>query len=364
MEQTDTELVNLAKSGDKAAFSLLVKRYQSMVKRIAIGMVVQEEIAQELAQEAILRAYLSLEQLRDPRRFKIWLYSIVLNLCRNYLRDRKTGVVSLDTIAEKQSAETICSINTVPDPQQLAEEQELNELIFDAFNKLSPKNRIAAVQFYSEQLTMQEIASNLGISIVAVKGRLHKARTQLKAQLKPLLFLIKPVETQELNQMKIDASLLKPGYSTDQKEGFYAEFYPNGKLSHFGCYTNQKPKGWILAIAQDSLNAKVESLRGEKKLVINYPEGLGVTVNENRHLQEKSTEEERFGHWLKTYIKKIYDDAEFALVCSFCGQDQHQVRLLIAGPPIIIGNDSVFLHICNDCVTICDEIIKEDSLNV
>ncbi|MBW4511930.1 MAG: sigma-70 family RNA polymerase sigma factor [Scytonematopsis contorta HA4267-MV1] len=361
MEQTDTELVKLAKSGDKAAFSLLVKRYQSMVRRIAIGMVAQEEIAQEITQEAILRAYLSLEQLREPRRFKNWLYSIVLNLCRNYLRSRKTGVVSLDTIADKQSAETICSINAVPDPQQLAEEQELNELIYDAFNKLSPKNRMAAVQFYSEELTMQEIALNLGISIVAVKGRLHKARTQLKEHLKPLLYLIKPAETQELKKMKMDASLLKPGYNTDQKEGFYAEFYPNGKLSHFGYYTNGKAKGWILALAQDSLNAKVESLQGEKKLVINYPEGFGTTVNENRHLQEKLTEEERFGHWLKSYIKKIYDDAEFPLVCSFCGQDQHQVRLLISGPPIIVGNDSVFLNICNDCVTICDEIIKENS---
>ncbi len=350
MEQTDTELVKLAQSGDKAAFSLLVKRYQSMVKRIAIGMVAQEDIAQELAQEAILRAYLSLQQLRDSKRFKNWLYSIVLNLCRNYLRARKTDFLSLDAIAEKQPTDTICSTNTVHDPQQLAEEQELNELILDAFNTLSPKNRMAAVLFYSEQLTMQEIASSLGISIVAVKGRLHKSRNQLKTQLKPLLFLIKSDKPQKFKKMKIDASLLKPGYSTDQKEGFYAEFYPNGQLSHFGYYTNGKPKGWVLTLAQGSLNAQVEIFRGGKNIVISYPQGLAVT--EKRRMLEESTEEERFCHWVKSYIKQIYDDAEFGLACSFCGQDQHEVQMLIAGPGV---------YICDDCVTICNEIIKESS---
>lgn len=356
MRQTDTELVKLAQSGDKAAFSLLVKRYQSMVKRIAIGMVVREDIAQELAQEAILRAYLSLQQLRDPKRFKNWLYSIVLNLCRNYLRDRKTDFLSLDAIAEKQSADTICSINAVPDPQQLAEEQELNELILGAFETLSPKNRIAATQFYSEQLTMQEIALSLGISIVAVKGRLHKARNQLRTELKPLLFLIKSVEPMELKKMKIDASLLRSGYSTDKKEGFYAEFYPNGKLSHFGYYTNGKPKGWVLTIARDALNAKVELIQGEESIVTTYPQGVNLTDGIKK-LEEFT--EEHFIKWLKSHLKSIYD-AELGLVCSFCRRHQNDVRLLIAGPIIQIGNESVRLHICDDCVTICNEIIKQD----
>ena len=68
--KTDSELVALARSGDKEAFGLLIERYQQMVKRIALDVVAQEEVARELAQEAILQAYLSLDHLRDNARFK------------------------------------------------------------------------------------------------------------------------------------------------------------------------------------------------------------------------------------------------------------------------------------------------------
>ena len=70
-----------------------------------------------------------------------------------------------------------------PDPMKIAEEQELYGLVLEAVNALSPKNRTATLLFYFEQLTLHEIAACLGISMTAVKGRLHKARRQLKAQL-------------------------------------------------------------------------------------------------------------------------------------------------------------------------------------
>ena len=74
MEDTsDSALIALARSGDKRAFGQLVERYQWLVKRIAMGMVSNAEIARELAQEAILQAYLSLDQLRDNARFKLAL---------------------------------------------------------------------------------------------------------------------------------------------------------------------------------------------------------------------------------------------------------------------------------------------------
>ena len=84
-EQTDRELVTLARAGNKEAFSELLARYQPMALRIAQGMVRQEEVARELVQEAWLAAYLSLHQLRDEERFKNWLYSIILNVCRSYV---------------------------------------------------------------------------------------------------------------------------------------------------------------------------------------------------------------------------------------------------------------------------------------
>jgi RNA polymerase sigma factor (sigma-70 family) len=186
-QRIDTELVALARSGDKSAFGQLIERYQPMAKRIAISMVGNENIARELVQEALLQAYLSLNRLRDDERFKSWLYGIVLNVCRSHVRNQKVDFFSLEALAGGLRLEAVPFSGVMPDPQIAAEERELHRLILAAVNALSPKNRTATLLFYYEQLTLQEIATILGVSVVAVKSRLHKARKQLKEQLWPLV---------------------------------------------------------------------------------------------------------------------------------------------------------------------------------
>jgi RNA polymerase sigma factor (sigma-70 family) len=172
--QTDAELVMLARAGDKAAFGLLIERYQPMAKRAAMRMVTQEDMAQELAQEAMLRAYLSLGSLRDANSFRNWLYGIVLNVCRAYLRDQKSDFLGFD-------ADAFPTI--VIDPERSLEESDLNRRVSEAIHDLSPRNKMAVLLFYYDQLSLQEIAETLKVSVVAVKGRLHKARQQLKIAL-------------------------------------------------------------------------------------------------------------------------------------------------------------------------------------
>src|SRR5579885_598332 len=99
MEQrTDSELVALARGGDKAAFGQLIERHQQMVRHIVMGIIASAEIARELAQEAMLQAYLSLDHLRDDTRFKSRLYGITLNVCRSYLREQKSDALSLEAL--------------------------------------------------------------------------------------------------------------------------------------------------------------------------------------------------------------------------------------------------------------------------
>ena len=81
-EKTDTELVALARQGDKDAFGQLAHRYQMITQRLAMRLIGQEDRAQELVQDAMLQAYLSLDQLHDAARFKGWLCGIVLNVCK------------------------------------------------------------------------------------------------------------------------------------------------------------------------------------------------------------------------------------------------------------------------------------------
>ncbi len=178
--KADSELVALARSGDKDAFSQLIERYQQMVRRIALGMVAHEETARELAQEALLQAYLSLDHLRDVSRFKSWLYGITLNVCRNYLRSQKIDVCSLETLVGGMFIDpSLLSVGII-DPLVIAEEHELSQAILQSVYALSPAEREATLLFYYAQFRLSEIAVILGISITAVTGRLHKARKLLK----------------------------------------------------------------------------------------------------------------------------------------------------------------------------------------
>lgn len=140
-EHSELELIFLSQQGNKAAFGLLVSRYQPMAQRLATRVIGNGDLAQELVQEAMLQAYLSLEKLNDPTRFKSWLYGIVLNVCRNNLRRRKVICFSLEAMIGNLEDKPLPIAGSSPDPQLVAEEEELHAALQDAVNTLSPKNR-------------------------------------------------------------------------------------------------------------------------------------------------------------------------------------------------------------------------------
>jgi RNA polymerase sigma factor (sigma-70 family) len=187
METTaDYIFVTLARSGDKEAFSILAERYQPMIIQLALQRVSNLEIAYELAQEAILEAYLSLEFLRDPDRFRSWLYGITLNVCRNYLRQQKQTTLSLDSLRENGEEIILADPAPAPGSTEWVEATIAKNTLAEAISGLSANNRAVANLFYFAQLTLQEIADKLDISVVAVKSRLYKTRQELKTILLPL----------------------------------------------------------------------------------------------------------------------------------------------------------------------------------
>ena len=178
----DTTLVMRARQGDKQAFGSLVDRYQPMALRIAGRMTADPDVARELAQEALLQAYLSLDRLRDPSRFESWLYGIVLNVCRGYRRAWREEHASLEALTGgvRLEAAALGSGSFEPNPHEVVEARELHRTVLRAVDTLSPKTRAATLLFYYEQLSVREVAATLGISVAAVKGRLHKARNRLR----------------------------------------------------------------------------------------------------------------------------------------------------------------------------------------
>lgn len=180
--ESDAVLVRRARDGDKQAFGELIARHQRMVQRVAYHMVRDEELARDLAQEALLAAFLALDRLRDENRFESWLYGITLNVCRDYWRERNVAPLSLETLAGGLKFEAL-AFSAQPDPQTVVEARELHERVRKAIQALSPENRAATVLFYYDALSLDEIAGLLDISVGAVKGRLHKSRKHLRERL-------------------------------------------------------------------------------------------------------------------------------------------------------------------------------------
>jgi RNA polymerase sigma factor (sigma-70 family) len=207
IDRSDTDLIALARAGDKVAFGQLIERHQPMVRRIATKMVRNEYLAQELTQETLLQAYLSLDQLRDDGRFQSWLYGITLNVCKSYLRLQKVNLLSWESLMGGTRVDPAILSRSAPDPHMVIEQRELHRLVLDAVDTLSPRNRVATLLFYFDQLTIQEIAALLDISISAVKVRLHRSRQQLRLSLASL----DPEPTQTVQPLSTtDPLVIKP----------------------------------------------------------------------------------------------------------------------------------------------------------
>ncbi len=182
-KRPDIELVELARRGDKDAFGVLAQRYHIPMQRFAMRLAPEEESAQELAQEAMVQAYLSLGNLRNPARFKSWLYGIMLNVYRSRLRDHKIAFFSLEAIMEGLHFFPAPFYSPVLTPEKIAEEREQYQTVLTAVNSLSPAYRDILLLFYYAQLSLQEIVTMINIPAGTVKVRLHRARQRLKAVL-------------------------------------------------------------------------------------------------------------------------------------------------------------------------------------
>jgi RNA polymerase sigma factor (sigma-70 family) len=163
-----------------------------LARRIALRMVMAEEAAQDLVQEAMLQAYLSLRNLRNEDSFRSWLYGIVLNISKSYLREEKRRSRFSETLNDDQPGGLWNSGGAPQDPQQIAIERELHHLVLSAIEELPEASREAARLYYYESLTLHEIAAISGAAPGAIKVRLHRARKYLREKLKHAYLEIAP----------------------------------------------------------------------------------------------------------------------------------------------------------------------------
>jgi len=178
-------LVQAAKEGDTAAFEELVRRYDRNVFRIAQHITQNREDAEDVVQDAFLKAYGNLKQFQGQSKFYTWLVRIAVNEALMKLRRRRPErMISLDEDVKTEEDSVPREVaDWSPNPEQLYSQGELHEILSKTIQGLPPSFRTVFVLRDVEGLSTEEAAEALDLSIPAVKSRLLRARLQLRERL-------------------------------------------------------------------------------------------------------------------------------------------------------------------------------------
>ncbi|MBL4849121.1 MAG: sigma-70 family RNA polymerase sigma factor [Planctomycetes bacterium] len=180
----DEALVERAVGGDKDAFGLLAERYYRMISVLAYQKTGHRADAEDIVQEALVRAFRALADLRDPRKFASWLYNITLKLCIDWSRrrERRGTPMSLEeeTLSHKESGRFPRAQQPVGQSLENAEE---HGRVIAAVAALPDRYRIVMTLRYVEKMSYKEISEHLGEPTGTIANRLHRAMKMVQERL-------------------------------------------------------------------------------------------------------------------------------------------------------------------------------------
>jgi RNA polymerase sigma-70 factor, ECF subfamily len=190
----EPQMIAAILAGDRELYHKLIQPYEPSVYRMALSFVKNEAEAEDVAQEAFLKAFRDLASFRGESKFSTWLISITLNEARRRLRRQNTiRIESLDEPPEEGGKVAPALLRDWREiPSEALERKEVRTLLREAIGHLSPIYREVLVMRDIEDLSTEETAGALAISIASVKVRLHRARIMLQKELAPKLKLAIP----------------------------------------------------------------------------------------------------------------------------------------------------------------------------
>ena len=184
----DEQLVERVQRGDKAAFNLLVKKYQHKVVNLVARYVNNPGDVPDVAQEAFIKAYRALPTFRGESAFYTWLYRIAVNTAKNYLTSQGRRPPSSDVEADEAEyyggGEALQEVAT---PENLALTDEIKRTVFTAIEALPEDLRTAITLREMEGLSYEEIAEIMDCPVGTVRSRIFRAREAIDKKLQPLI---------------------------------------------------------------------------------------------------------------------------------------------------------------------------------
>jgi RNA polymerase sigma-70 factor (ECF subfamily) len=184
----DDELIRAAQKGDRQSFDALVRRYDRSVLRLAMHVLGNEQDAQDVHQEAFLKAYRHLSNFRFECSFYTWLYRIVTNLCLDQLRRRKSRREDPSTALDGSGEEMDLLANLTDgrasaNPARELERKTMNAAIQNALNELTPRERTVFELKHYQGLKLRTIGEMLSTTEETAKNTLFRATRKLRAKL-------------------------------------------------------------------------------------------------------------------------------------------------------------------------------------
>jgi RNA polymerase sigma-70 factor (ECF subfamily) len=178
-ESREVEIIRKVLLGDVQAFEFLVRKYQGPVYNLMLRNVGEGDMAADLAQEAFLRAYQRLETFKTGKRFFPWLYTLSLNVARDWLRSK-----GRDIHVYMENAAVMVRDEDRPDTQAQLNDRLDGGKAFELVMRLDPKYREALILRFRHDFSMQEIASALGITVSGAKMRISRGLDMIRHQFK------------------------------------------------------------------------------------------------------------------------------------------------------------------------------------
>jgi len=186
--QVDQLLVERVQKGDKQAFDLLIGKYQHRIVSLVARYVSDHTEAQDVAQEAFIKAYRAIDRFRGDSAFYTWLYRIAINTAKNWLVARKRRPPSTDidaADAEQYDLESRLKEQGTPENELMRE--EIKRTVYDTIAELPDDLRTAIMLREMEGMSYEDIAITMDCPIGTVRSRIFRAREAIDEKLKPLL---------------------------------------------------------------------------------------------------------------------------------------------------------------------------------
>ena len=186
--ETDQQLVERVRKGDKRAFDLLVIKYQHKILGLVGSYVHDFQEVQDVTQEAFIKAFRAMGQFRGDSAFYTWLYRIAINTAKNHLisKGRRPPDTDVD-VYDAESYDNTYPLKDLETPENNLQKNQVEEAIFGVIKTLPDELRTAVTLREFEGLSYEEIAQVMDCPVGTVRSRIFRAREAIDRVIKPLL---------------------------------------------------------------------------------------------------------------------------------------------------------------------------------